>query len=126
MDYFYIAYFALVNLIIYLRLNRQKVIGKNVFGFFIIIVLIFSGLHFTGISILMGWRYYWPLIFMQMAPVLANFWFRYIVLNKIERLNIAAYGGLKNIKKVFSIFFLHLTYIMVFWVQCSLILDPIK
>jgi len=74
----------------------------------------------------MKWKDFLPLLILLIVPVLLHFWFNYLVIKKINRLNIKNEKFLNFAFKLFSFFFLKAFYMIVFICQCVFMLNPIS
>ena len=116
----YVLFYAAVDLVIYLKLNKPGKISRKQLLIFVFIALIFTLLN-TGIIkspwLMPNKEFFMPLSF-SIVPVLVYFWFNFVVLKRIYRLNIPNEAFRNTTVKVFSFFFLNFFYIMVFVMQC--------
>jgi len=128
MKIIYILFYAAVNVIIYLKLNKPQKISTKQLVIFVFISLVFVILH-TSLFILpylMSSKDFLMPLSLSIIPVLVYFWFNFLVLKRIERLNISN-EAFRNIAiKIFSFFFLKLFYVMVFIMQCVFTFNPVS
>lgn len=124
----YILFYAAVNLIIYFKLNEPDRISKKQLMIFVFIALIFVLLHIGIIQspLLIPAKDFFMPLSLSIIPVLVYFWFNYMVLKRIERLNISNVRFRNTAVKVFSFFFLKLFYVIVFIMQCVFTFNPVS
>jgi len=124
----YVLLFAAFNFVIYSKLNKTGKISSNLFwlsvSIFIIVVILHTGLF--NWSFLMTGRDFFPLVIFLFVPVIVHVWFNFLVLKRIERLNMSNEKFRNTAIKIFSFFFLKFFCVMVFISQCVFVFTPIS
>ena len=123
----YILLFALSNFVIYSLVNKTGWVHRSfLITFTVIFILVFifnTGLFNSQLTL--PKKHFFLLTFVLAFPFLTYLWFNFLALKRIDRLKDKGVNEefVNRATKVFSFFFLKVTFIMAFIVQCSLILN---